>query len=165
MAQSVEEATKAWQEAFAAAGEARNTCSRAVRDRPAYGTHGYEEYQRDVMGPLLKARDKAMLAEKNAKQAMYEAKKQAEEAGTFVVGRDENGVKTMTKLEDGKVLTAWDRVTVGKSKTVWDVTENMYSATGNVELHRQTPWKPGQRNNNVIYRKFHFNQLTKVEES
>jgi hypothetical protein len=159
----VEKAQQAWQAAFIAAGEARNACSRAVRDRPAYGTAKYDEYQATVMTPLLAARNVAMAAERQAKNALAEARKAAAVAGTFQITRNEQGVKTMTKLEDGKSINAWDRVTVGKSKAVWDVTENMYSASGKVELHRQIPTSsPRQRG--VTYRMFHFNQLTVVSE-
>jgi hypothetical protein len=158
----VEKAQQAWQAAFIAAGEARNACSRAVRDRPAYGTAKYDEYQATVMTPLLAARNVAMAAERQAKNALAEARKAAEVAGPFEVTTD-GYVKTMTNLDTGKSVTEGQQVTVGTGKKVWDVI-HVYAASGTVELHRQNPWTPGQRNNNVMYRQFPFNKLTVVSE-
>lgn len=158
----VEKAQQAWQEAFVAAGEARNTCSRAVRDRPAYGAYGYEEYQRDVMKPLIKARDRAMAAEKVAKNELAEARKAAELAGNFEVTSD-GYVKTMTNLDTGKSVTEGQQVRVGKGKTVWDVM-HVFAATGTVELQHQRPMGPPYKRSGVMYRKFPFNQLTVVSE-
>ena len=80
------------------------------------------------------------------------------------VHKGRNGwVTGLTDTETGKTVKQGDRVRVGKSEKVWDVLHVF--ASGNCELHRQNPWKPGMRNNTVIYRKYPFEKLTIVEES
>jgi hypothetical protein len=65
-------------------------------------------------------------------------------------------------LQTGAVVTEWDRVTVGKAKTVWDVSDVL--ADGMVRLHRQNPASlPGR--SGVVYRLMNMDRLTVVQKA
>jgi len=69
---------------------------------------------------------------------------------------------TVTNQETGKTITQWDRVTLGKSRNVWDVSEILWD--GEVRLHRQIPTSnPRQRG--VTYRRVSMDQLTIVSDT
>lgn len=63
----------------------------------------------------------------------------------------------------GKVVTQWDRVTVGKSKNVWDVYEVF--GDGMVRLQRQHAVNLSDpRAKHVVYRLMNMDQLNVVNE-
>jgi hypothetical protein len=66
-------------------------------------------------------------------------------------------------LQTGAVVTEWDRVTVGKAKTVWDVSDVL--ADGMVRLHRQNPGGPPYKRSGVVYRLMNMDRLTVVEKA
>lgn len=72
----------------------------------------------------------------------------------FQIDRTKYTQHTITNTETGVTLTQWDDVTVGKSKNVWQIEEVLNQ--GWVRLHRQNA-------GTVTYRKYHMDNLTKVE--
>lgn len=66
-----DDATQAWLDARAEVFEIGQRIASAVRDRPKYGTKGYDAYQASVVAPLIAERNVARLAAEHARRALH----------------------------------------------------------------------------------------------
>lgn len=73
----------------------------------------------------------------------------------YEIDRSSYSQNTITNTETGVTLTQWDQVTIGKSKTVWDIAEIVWH-DGDVRLHRQS------ETGAVTYRRINMDRLTRV---